>query len=166
MTIVGPALSDGGTGVLDPRTFLQNMYAAGCRTGTCWDVLSVHDYAWMNPDYASEPYLPATYYNRFDVYKDLQAIARTNGERAKPHVMLTEWGISTDPTSPSGFAPAVQAQYISIAFQKVENDPSVDGIVYTNIYNPAGDFFGDMSLTDDDFTPLPGFAAYRTFTSY
>lgn len=39
ITVVGPALSDGGS-LVDPRTLLTNMYAAGCRTGTCWDVLS------------------------------------------------------------------------------------------------------------------------------
>ncbi len=166
MTIVGPALADGGTGVTDPRIFLTNMYAAGCRTGACWDVLSVHNYAWMNPNFASEPDLPSTYYNRYDVYKDLQAIATAHGERQTPHVMFTEWGISTDPTSPQGFDPAVQAEYLAIAFNKMDSDPTVDGLVYTNIYNPATDFFSMMALTDANFNPLPGYAVYTNFATH
>jgi hypothetical protein len=165
MTIVGPALADGGTGVTDPRTFLSNMYAAACKTGVCWDVLSVHNYAWMNPDFASLPDLPASYFNRYDIYKDLQTIALANGEAQAPHVMFTEWGISTDPTSPDGFDPAVQARYISIAFNRMDADPTVDGIVYTNIYNPNTDFFSMMALTDAQFSPLPAYATYRDFAS-
>lgn len=166
MTIVGPALGDGGTGVTDPRTFLQNMYAAGCKTGSCWDVLSVHNYAWMNPNFASEPDLPSTYFNRWDVYKDLEAIALANGEPVPPHVMLTEWGISTDTASPSGFDPAVQADYISIAFNKMDADPTVDGLVYTNIYNPGTDFFSLMALTTANFALLPGYDVYKKFAAH
>jgi hypothetical protein len=164
VSVVGPALADGGVPFVDPRTFLTNMYGAGCRAGTCWDILSVHNYRWMNPVYASRPDMPDSYPNRFDIYKDLQAIAVQNHDR-KPHVMLTEWADSTSATDPNGFDPAVQAQYLAIAFNLMLKDPTVDGIVYTNIYNSGTDFWGLTSLETAGFSPLPGYAVYHTFAT-
>jgi hypothetical protein len=128
MLVGGPELSTGGRET-DPRTYLTNMYEAGCGTGKCWDFLTVHNYRWDNPTYhvaAREP-------NRWDIYKDLQQIAVAHGE-PKPHVMLTEWGFSTI-MSPDGFDPAVQAYFMALGFNLMLADPTVDGIVWVNVYN-------------------------------
>jgi hypothetical protein len=166
LTVVGPALSDGGGGPLDPRTFLKQMYAAGCRTGTCWDVLSVHNYAWMNPQYATLRYCGPVP-NRFDVYKDLQGIATSNGEPVVPHVMLTEWGYSTAQV-PQGFDPAVQAQYLSFGANLMLADPTVDGIVWVNLLTPAGalDFWSLTGLLTPDYAPLPGYTTLQNFAKF
>ncbi len=158
MTVVGPALADGGHEV-DPRKYFSAMYAAGCRRGVCWDVISVHNYRWVNPDYSIDPAAP----NRFDVYKDLQAIAAEHGD-ADAHVMLTEWGFSTAQV-PDGFDPRVQALYVALGFNRMLADPTVDGIVYVNVYdngNPGG-FWVETRLVDQDFVELPGFAVFRRF---
>jgi len=42
-------------------------------------------------------------------------------------------------------------------------DPSVDGIVYVNVYNPDTDFWGYTSLVGRHFELLPGFDVYRRF---
>ncbi len=156
LTVVGPALSDGGGGT-DPRTFLSHMVAAGCGTGVCWDVLSVHDYAWMNPLYATAAYSGTWGPNRFDIYKDLQRIApceplgRGPVPGRIPHVMLTEWGYSTA-QFPEGFDPAVQALYLSIGADMMLADPTVDGFVWPCIYAAPGlDFWSGMCPDEPGF---------------
>jgi len=161
MTVVGPALSDGGGMVTDPRKFLQTLYNSGCRVGVCWDVLSVHNYRWYNPTF----YTSSSYMNQWGIYQQLQQIAVQNGD-PMPHVMLTEWGFSNDPTSPVGFDPAVQARYVALGFNLMLSDPTVDGIVYVNLYNPGTDFWGRTSLTDTSFGLLPGFSVYQQFATF
>ncbi len=141
------------------------MYEAGCRTGKCWDVLSVHPYAWMNPVYATAAYSGTWGPNRFDVYKDLQRVAGWFKD-GTPHVMLTEWGYSTA-NVPQGFDPAVQAQYLSIGANMALADPTVDGVVWVNMYAPgATDFWSRTALTNPDFSPEPGYATYQRFAKF
>src|SRR5579872_46171 len=159
MTVVGPALADGGWDI-DPRKFLGTMYANGCRTSVCWDVLSVHNYDWENPTAVKT----AAYQNQWGIYKQLQQIALQHGDPT-PHVMLTEWGYSTLATSPQGFDPRVQAEYLALGLNLMLADPTVDGIVYVNIFNPGTDFWGRTALTDTSGNPLPGYYALQTFTT-
>jgi hypothetical protein len=156
ITVVGPALATGGSEV-DPRTFLTAMYAAGCRTGACWDVLSVHPYAWFDPTYTVSPNSSS----RWTIYQDLQAIAVAHGD-VKPHVMLTEWAFSTANTA-TGFDPSVQARYLAIGCNLMLADPSVDGITWTSIYATGNDFWSRVALTDTSYHPLPALATLRTF---
>jgi hypothetical protein len=135
------------------------MYAAGCRTGTCWDVLSVHNYAWVDPNYA----MSAAGSNRWQIYQDLQAIAVAHGD-ATPHVMLTEWAFSTA-ADPNGFDPQVQARYMARGFNLMLADPTIDGIVWTNVYAPDSDFWSRTSVTDANFNPLPAEQTFRTFAT-
>ncbi len=156
ITVVGPALADGGASV-DPRTFLTTMYAAGCRTGSCWDVLSVHPYAWTDPTYT----VASTATNRWQIYQDLQAIAVAHGD-AKPHVMLTEWGFSTANVF-DGFDPEVQARYMALGFNLMLADPTVDGIVWAGVNDTATDFWSSVGVTATSFAALPSEATYRAF---
>ena len=157
LTIVGPGLADGGSSSVDPRTFLTQMYASGCRTGVCWDVLSVHPYAWIDPTYTVSP-ASAT---RWQIYKDLQAIAVANGDPI-PHVMLTEWSYSTA-NEADGFDPQVQARYLAAGLNLSLRDETVDGIVWTSFYNSGSDFWSRTAVTDASFNPLPALAAFRAF---
>jgi hypothetical protein len=159
ITVVGPALSDGGTGVTDPRTFLTTMYAHGCRTGKCWDVLSVHPYAWLDPTYA----MASTNSSRWQVYQDLQTIAMANGD-PKPHVMLTEWGFSTV-NEADGFDPMVQARYMALGLNLALSDPTVDGVVWTNVYAPGTDFWSRVSVSDPSFALEPAAGTLQSFTA-
>jgi hypothetical protein len=157
MTVVGPALAGGGS-MTDPRTFFENLYANGCRRGVCWDVISVHNYRWENP---TDP-VPDREPNRFDIYKPLQAIAAEHGDPGT-HVMLTEWGYSTYADSKDGVDPKTQALFLALGFNEMLADPTVDGIVYVNMYNPASGFWGETALVSPDFVPKPAYYVYRTF---
>jgi hypothetical protein len=158
ITVVGPALATGGNDI-DARTFLTTMYANGCRTGTCWDVLSVHNYAWLDPAYV----MPATTTSRWQVYQDLQAIAVAHGD-PQPHVMLTEWGFSTSQDGVS-FDPRVQALYMARGFNLMLADPTIDGIVWCSAYAPGTDFWSRTSVTDPSFNPEPAESTFSTFAT-
>jgi len=160
MIVVAPALGEGGNDT-DPRSYLQEMYASGCRMGTCWDVLSVHNYAWVDPTYISNPQEVA----RWNIYQDLQKIAQANGDPI-PHIMLTEWAFSTDATTSTGFDPNVQALFMAKGFNLMLADPTIDGIVWTNLYAPGTDFWSLTSLTNPAFSQLPGFAVFRNFATF
>jgi hypothetical protein len=160
MTVVGPALGDGGSGAVDPRTFLQTLLANGCGPGTCYDVLSVHNYDWENPTVAKDP----SYANRWNIYQSLQQILAQSGYSGV-HVMLTEWGFSTIAQS-DGFDPSVQAQYLALGFNLMLADSSVDGIVYVNMYNPGTDFWGYTSLVDQTYDAKPAYQVFTQFASH
>jgi hypothetical protein len=157
LTVVGPALSNGGTHT-DSRKFLQELYNEGCKQGNGWDVLSIHNEAWLNPnaDFGDDKTEA-----RIDVYKDLLDVAARNGD-TNAHIMWSEWGYSTIDNT-DGFDPKVQAYFIGLAFNRMLADPRVDGVVYVNIYNPNSDFYGMTSLVDKKFNPLPGFSMYQKF---
>ncbi len=55
LTIVAPALGDGGRHGFNAFTFFENLYANGCRASVCWDVLSIHNYAWEDPKTPNPP---------------------------------------------------------------------------------------------------------------
>lgn len=156
LTIVGPALGSGGHEV-DPRVFFETLYDHGCRRSVCWDVLSVHNYRWVNPTFT----VPESAPNRFGIYRAIQAIAAKHGD-LDTHVMLTEWGYSTI-DSPDGVDPATQAVYVGLGFNLMLADPTVDGVVYVNMENPATDFWGQTALVDPTFSPKPAYDVYRSF---
>jgi hypothetical protein len=156
LTVVAPALASGGHET-DPRAFFTQLYDSGCRRGTCWDEISVHNYRWDDPTLPAPERAP----NRFDIYKSIQAIAAEHGDPGT-HVLLTEWGYSTADL-PGGVDPATQARYLALGFNLMLADPTVDGIVYVNMYNPATDFWGQTALVNPDFTLKPAYAVYRTF---
>jgi hypothetical protein len=136
------------------------MYESGCRRGTCWDVLSVHNYRWVNPTFPIAKSAP----NRFDIYKDLQRIAAAHGDPGT-HVMLTEWGFSTDPSSTDGVDPQIQAEYISLGFNAMLRDPTVDGVTYVNLYNNGNGFWGNTGLLNPDYSPKPAFYVFQNFAN-
>jgi hypothetical protein len=155
--VVGPALASGGHEV-DPRTFFDTLYTNGCRRGVCWDVISVHNYRWENPTFPA----PASASSRFDIYKALQDIAAKHGD-SNTHVMITEWGYSTDPASFDGVAPQTQARYVALGLNEMLADPLVDGIVYVNMYDPEAGFWGGTALLNNDFQPKPAYWVFRSF---
>ncbi|MGZ3505775.1 MAG: hypothetical protein ACXWNZ_13650 [Vulcanimicrobiaceae bacterium] len=161
LTIVGPALATGGWHTNAPK-FLAAMYGAGCRTGTCWDVLSVHNYAWINPTFYNRPARE----NRWDNWKLMQQVAAQNGD-GTPHVMLTESGWSHAMTA-DGQDPAVQAQYIALGFNMILADPTVDGVTYvnTNSTGPITNFWNETGLMNDVFAPSPAYTTFHQFASY
>ncbi|MDQ6929626.1 MAG: hypothetical protein M3126_03030 [Candidatus Eremiobacteraeota bacterium] len=173
MTVVGPALATGGWHT-DSRKFLTQMYTSissgstninvTCRTGVCWDLLDVHNYDWESPTATKR----AGYENQWSIYKQLQGIGAQYGDSFR--VMLTEWGFSTA-MSASGFDPQVQALYIAQGLNLMLADPTVDGIVYVNLFNQScnptcgGDFWGRTALEDANWNRQPAFYTFRKFST-
>jgi hypothetical protein len=160
LTVVGPALATGGWHT-NAAQFLQTMYNHGCRTGSCWDVMSIHNYAWINPSF----YNRASRENRWDNYKMIQQVAAQNGD-GTPHVMLTEAGWSHS-YLPNAQDPAVQAQYIALGFNMILDDPTIDGVTYVNVYNTGSpsDVYAGTGLLGDGFTQLQPYSVFREFAS-
>ena len=80
--------------------------------------------------------------------------------------MITEWAFSTDDTTSSGFDPHVQATLIAKGLNLMLADPTVDGIVWTNIYHPGTDFWSKTSVTNADYSLLPGFSVFKSFSTF
>lgn len=159
LTIVAPALGNGGRHHINIFQYFVNLYAAGCRAGACWDVLSVHNYAWTDPGIPE----PATKEGQWAVYKGLQTIAVEHGD-PKPHVMLTEAGFCHG-SSRECQSPQVQALYMARAFNLALADPTVDGITWQNGAHPERDDpFSSINCETDDLKPYPCFYVFRRFS--
>ena len=164
LTVVGPGLASGGPQHHPFPDFLTNLYAAGCRTGVCWDVLSVHVYPWATDPTTPEP---ATDEGQFGNDKLALAIADANHDTAT-HIMITEFAYSTDP-GPFGVEPPVQALFTALALNAFGSDPRIDGVVYSDLYD--GEDHGPLYGTDGlgivngrTFLPKPSFSVYERFT--
>jgi hypothetical protein len=189
VTVVGPSLEEGEAGrESDARNFLQGMYDDGCRTGKCWDVLSVHPYYFADPadtvalkgcqDFAKPASLPARYpctTHRWQLYQDLQRVAANNGDHAPGggpiHVWLTEWSEATCTRGPIApdycYDPRVAAFYMAEFFNFVRADPSVDSVTWDYAYVDAPeDQYTGSRLYESDFTPKePMLQTFRTFAT-
>lgn len=171
--VVAPGIAIGG-GALGFLPFIDQLYAAGCRTGSCWDILSVHSYTWSNPSFfydqqfidsiGGQDRAPGSFYS----YRAAQAEAVKDGDARKPPIMITETGFSSSPTSPQGLDPRVQALYTSIAFNQYLADPTVRGIVWSDIVNHESGtaIFNGISTYDDHGRTKPVFDVFKTFATY
>jgi hypothetical protein len=189
VTVLGPALEQGGrNSPTDMRTFLQTMYNSGCRTGTCWDYIAVHDYEFFDPNWYANS---TTYVNgtgagqcqnftttttvypcplRSQSYKDIQQVAMNNGDTAPGggyvHVYDTESDIgSCQSYITECFAPAVVAYYMATKFNLALNDDTLDGTFWTNVYNDSTeDIYIGSRVWTSQFTPKqPMLSTFEAF---
>ncbi len=171
--VVAPGIATGDTTV-GFLPFIDQLFAAGCRTGRCWDIFSIHVFSWSNPSFAyDQPFIsnlggpgrgPATFYS----YRAAQEEAVKDGDSRKPPVMITETGFSSSPTSPQGLDLRVQALYTSIAFNQYLADPTVRGIVWADILNHESGtrIFNGIATYDDRGQPKPVFDVFKTFATF
>lgn len=159
----GPGLANGGGSHINMYTVLGNLYGSGCRTGVCWDGLSVHNFAWqMDP----RVYYGATYQNQWQNYRGAEAIAAANGETGVKFC-LTETGFASD-TSAFGEDPQVAARDMSLAYATALSDPQIACIVNASIWNgdDGGGPFADIGLGDISsgvWVPNPRLSAFSSF---
>jgi len=154
--------------------FVDHLYAAGCRTGVCWDIFSVHSYTWSNPAYTYDQSFidnlagagagPGSFYS----YRDVQARANGDGETGTLPIMITETGFSSNQHFVQGVDPSVQATYTSIAFNQYLQDPSIKGIVWTDVVNHETSqwIFNGIATYGDNMSTKPVFAVYKQFAAY
>ena len=113
----------------------------------------------MNPAFTVTPSAS----NRWQIYKDLQAIAVAHGDPT-PHVMLTEWAFSTV-NEADGFDPQVQARYMALGFNLMLADPTIDGVVWTQLFSSGTDFWSRTAVTDTSHNQLPAFTTFHSFAA-
>jgi len=166
LMVVSGALAAGG-GHVQPTIWLNGAYTSGCKIGVCWDELSIHNYRWAAPlsaTIANDPHED----NRFDNYKDIQAVAVAHGDPV-PKIMLTEWGYSTCDALTVCFDPMVQALYLAQGLNLALADPTIDGVTYVNIYNASADgpnyFWSRTAVMNNDNTPKPGYTVFQKFAT-
>ena len=177
---VAPALSVVAPGMVVGNNaypsfqFLDHMFANGCRTGTCWDILSVHTYTWVNPAWSyDESFMdnlfgPGAGPGTLLSYRALQQRAVLDGDRALPPVMITETGYSSYAYDPDGADPKLQAFYTSEAFNEYLSDPTVKGVVWADIVNheTSPNLFYGISTLDQNNNPKPVWYVFNTFATY
>ncbi len=153
---------------------VDHLYAAGCRTGVCWDIFSIHSYTWSDPAYTYDQSFidnlagagkgPGSFYS----YRDVQARAIADGETGTLPMMITETGFSSNQHFVQSIDPSVQATYTSIALNQYLQDPSIKGIVWADVINheTAQDIFNGIATYNDDMSTKPVYAVYKQFATY
>jgi hypothetical protein len=160
LTIVAPAVGDGGRHHFNAFRFFENLYANGCRLHVCWDVISVHNYAWQDPSMPQ----PADKENQWLNYKAIQRIAVQHGDPV-PHVMLTEVGFCHGEGDRLCQDPVTQARYMDEALNMALRDSTVDGITWQNGAHPEGSGeFSSINCEDDHLQPYPCYFVFRRFS--
>lgn len=172
ISVVAPGIALGGksNGFLP---FVDALYRAGCRTGKCWDIFSLHSYTWSDPsasvnlDLTDNLYGPGDGPTAFYSYKDLQKRAVADGEQTPLRIMITETGFSSYPRHVDGVAPELQAYYTSVAFNQYLRDPTVAGIVWADVVqHERGGLFSGIATSEENQQPKPVFNVLRTFCEY
>ena len=161
--VYGPGLANGGGEHTNLFNDLSNIYAAGCHVGTCWDGLSVHNFAWqMDPTVYYGPNFEGQWQN----YKGAEAIAAANGD-AGVKICLTESGFASD-SGAWGQDPQVAALDMSLAYGVAYADPQIACIVNASIWDGddgGGSYsaIGLGSIASGSWVPDPRYAAFQSW---
>jgi hypothetical protein len=149
--------------------FLERAYEAAPDLGDSFDVMGVHPYPMpfnqapevteRAPDGRISPY-------SFSGYREVHATTTAHGE-AKP-VWFTEFGWSTTTNPTQGVSEETQADYLTRAFEFVEQDPFVEVAMTYNLRNNY--FANDADTWDDrlglmhsDFSLKPAYSAFKAY---
>jgi len=166
-----------GIGIVPPNdsiTYLNSLYANGCKTGVCWDAWSVHGlFLDPNPCPTCERPGPPLFNNatepgftlyvgwRWGYVADLQAVATSHGDPI-PHLMDTEFGVIAP--LPSGYGPNGQAKYLTDSFVLARQNATIDGAFWMNVDQDSeyvGTEFYGGGLVDVNGNRRPAFYAYQ-----
>ncbi len=161
--VYGPGLANGGGQHTNLFTDLSNIYASGCRVGTCWDGISIHNFAWQTDPTV---YYGPTYENQWQNYRGAESIAASNGDSGVK-ICLTETGFASD-TSAWGEDPLVAARDMSLAYGISNGDPQIACIVNASVWDGddgGGPFaaIGLGSIASGAFVPDPRYQAFQAW---
>jgi hypothetical protein len=142
-------------------TFLQQMYSAGAKG--YFDAVAVHPYTKnIDPTVCSS----ITNLDNFCSIQQVRTVMVNNGDSAK-NIWLTEFGWSTATSATSGVSEAVQADYLTKAFNKLASYPYVVRAYWyaaRNLYwgaNNQADLESNYGLTRVDFSLKPSYTAFK-----
>ncbi len=160
LVIYAPGFANGGSQHTNMFTDLSNLYAAGCRSGVCWDGISIHSVGWqMDPTV----YYGPTFEGQWQNYRGVEAIADGHGD-SSAKICLTETGFASD-TGAWGEDPAVAARDLSLAYGVALSDPRIACIVNASLWDgdDGGGQFGAIglgSIASGTFVPNPRYNAF------
>ncbi len=162
--VFAPGLANGGHSHSNLFLVLRGLYQAGCKAGTCWDGLSVHNFAWaQDPD----DYHGADFENQWQNYRGVETIAAANGD-AGIKLCLTETGFTT--AGPLPETPAAAAAHMDRAYALAYQDPQIACIVNASIWDgdDGGGPFGALGLgrlEGDKFVPNERYAVFEKWAN-
>ena len=83
---------------------------------------------------------------------------------AKP-IWLTQFGWSTTTLPDQGVSPETQADYLTRAYECLEQDPYVEVAMWFSLRNQSGDdtWRGQLGLMSRNFTPKPAYDALKDY---
>jgi hypothetical protein len=141
--------------------FVRQMYALGCKVGTCYDGLALH----LTLRYPIPPASTPCYPNPGGDYS-LQCITDIQTAAQAPvHVLISE---SVYPVPGAVPDEATKALAVVAAYTAYAAVPSVDGVAYANVdecaFYPSG-FFYDGCLIDTSGAKLPAYGALEQLTT-
>ena len=161
----------GGTAYND-YFFLTKAYQEIPNLGDYFDVMATHPYprpanrapekVWYEGDGSGRV---AT--KSFAGYREVRRVMQGRGDD-KP-IWFTEFGWATTSISGWGVSEAQQAEYLTHAYQCVEQDPYVQVAIWYIYRNHAwandADNWGDqLGLMRTDFSPKPAYNAFKAYT--
>jgi hypothetical protein len=160
---IAPGGTEGNTSGINLDTYwLTEVYAAGAQG--YFDVLAYHSYGNGNDPLAGSETLT----NGWTRISAIQALMATNGDGDKP-IWLNEWGQATG-TGTAAVTEALQAAYISHAFQRMREIPYVERAFVFCEYDSGT----DTTVTADNWglyhndqvTAKPAAAVFRDSFNY
>jgi hypothetical protein len=139
--------------------FVQQLYALGCKVGTCYDALSIHLYLPYPIPPAGTPCFPNPGGNYgMQCITDIQTAAHAPAM----HVLIGETAYMVPSTVPNE---ATKATAVVDAFKKFGLQNLVDGANYANVDEcalyPTG-YFSGACLIDANGNKLPAYGALQT----
>ena len=154
---LSPATNDGTN--IDPRTFVQAMYANGAKG--YFDALGHHPYCF--PAAPGDAQNWSGWYQMYGPSNSLRATMTANGDGDKK-IWATEFGYPTNGPSGTYVSEAQQAQYTTKAYA-LFGSYSWAGPLFTYVSrdksNDPSSRYNFYGLSHFDFSPKPAYAAYQ-----
>ena len=99
----------------------------------------------------------------FSGYREVRATMAAYGD-AKP-IWLTQFGWSTTTLPGQGVSPETQADYLTRAYECLEQDPYVEVAMWFSLRNQSGDdtWRGQLGMMSRNFTPKPAYDALKDY---
>jgi hypothetical protein len=144
--------------------FLERAYDAGAEG--FFDVMSVHPFSCgASPETITREDDGRMTRSSFPAYQEVRSSMLARGDD-KP-IWMTEIGWSTT-TRECGVSQATQADYVTRAFQFIEQDPYVQMMLWYNLRNNYWDHDADTTearygLMRTDFSPKPSYNAFKSY---
>jgi hypothetical protein len=145
--------------------YLEQVYAAMPDIGAYFDVMATH--AYVDSAQSPEAVWPGdegrVAVGAYSGYREVRATLQAHGD-AKP-IWLTQFGWSTTTLPGEGVSPETQADYLTRAYECLEQSPDVEVAMWFSLRNQSGDdtWRGQLGLMSRNFTPKPAYDALKNY---